>query len=554
MHALRGAGRRLGYNLVRFARRARARSVLGPSGGPRRSWLLVRVGPRLPERRVARRLLATEPQALALVDLLRSLDVAAGDPRVAGVVLRFEGSPGSFSTAEALRRAVGSLRKAGKPVWAWSESFDALSYYVASAADRIDVPPTGSLQLVGLRSQQPFLGELLRKVGVRAEVVRVGSNKAAAEPLVRRKMSEPQREQVTAYQTELFDELVRGIASGRDLAEELVRQHIDEGPHGAQAALERGLFDGCRYPDEVDGALREELEAGAGGEDAPDTGSPPTVDVSTYFSLVGCDVGRRPLLRELPRVAYVVVEGPIRLGRSTRGVASQRYRELFRRLMLDDELCGVVLRIASPGGDAVASDLLHRAIAQLAACKPVVVSMADVAASGGYYLAAAAHCVLAERTTLTGSIGVVGGKLDLSGLYARIGIDVDAVESGERAGLYSETRGFTPSERQALQAEMRSLYETFKQRVAEGRSLAERDVEKAAQGRIWSGERARVLQLVDALGGPLEALAEVRERAGLEPAAPFLLEVHPQRPALRDLGGVFSPFSSAAGRARADFG
>lgn len=536
MRSLRGLGSRLRHNAVRVVRRATARSVLGKRAGRDRFWLLVRVGPRIGDLRANALPFSREPGPVALVDLLRALEVAGDDPRVAGVVLRFEsgeGGFGGFARAATLRRAIVRLRESGKVVWAWGETYDALAYSVACAADRVELPPSGALQLVGLRSQQWFVRELLDRLGVRAEVVRIGSSKAAAEPLLRRSMSEEQREQVDAFQSEVFDELVSAIATGRDLDEATVRRHIDEGPHAAGEALERGLLDACRYPDEVEAALCAALDAEPAGETGD--AAAPLVEASTYFALHAGDAGWRPLGGDLPRLAYVVAAGAIHRGRASRGIASQRYAELFARLMRDDEVRGVVLRIDSPGGDAVASDLLHRSVERLARCKPVVVSMGEVAASGGYYLAAGAHRVLAERATLTGSIGVIGGKLDLSGLYERLGVDVDAVERGARAGILSETRGFTPDERNALQREMRALYATFKERVAKGRSLDAGAVESAAQGRIWSGERARALGLVDALGGPLEALAEVCERAGVARGERFLLDIHPRRAVLAGL-------------------
>jgi protease-4 len=542
---LRGLGRRLGHNAVRVVRRIVARNVLDkPARGGGR-WLLVRIGPRLGERRARALPFSHEPGALALIDVLRAFEAAARDDRIQGVVLRFEGDPGGFARAATLRRAIARLREAGKAVWAWGESYDALEYYVACAADRVLLPPSGSLHLVGLRSQQWFGRELLDKLGVRAEVVRIGSNKAAAEPLVRRRMSQEHREQVDAFQAEVFDELVAAIAAGRGLDAEVVCRHIDEGPHSAEDALGRGLFDACCYPDEVEAALRgagEPAGSASDGDEADDDS--PLVDVAAYIALHAADVGWQPALRELPRLAYVVTHGSIRRGRSHRGVASQRYAELFASLMRDDDVRGVVLRVDSPGGDAVASDLLHRAIERLAERKPVVVSMGEVAASGGYYLAAGAHRVLAERTTLTGSIGVLGGKLDFSGLYERLGIDVDAIERGERAGLLSETRGFTPDERRAVQRQMRALYATFKDRVAQGRSLEPAAVEAAAQGRIWSGEQARSLGLVDVVGGPLEALAEVCERAGLAVGERFLLDIHPQQPTLGSLRSLVGELAS----------
>jgi protease-4 len=210
-------------------------------------------------------------------------------------------------------------------------------------------------------------------------------------------------------------------------------------------------------------------------------------------------------------------------------------RRLLEAIGRDGGVRGVVLRIDSPGGDGVASDLLWRAVAQLKREKPVVASMGDVAASGGYYLASAADAVFAEAGTLTGSIGVVGGKPNLEALYRRIGVGRDAVERGARAGLLSEARGFTPGERAAVREDMAALYATFVARVAEGRGLPAQAVERVAQGRVWSGARAHALGLVDAIGGPLEALRETRRRAGLREGERILIDVHPQRSALAGL-------------------
>jgi protease-4 len=262
------------------------------------------------------------------------------------------------------------------------------------------------------------------------------------------------------------------------------------------------------------------------------------VEAPAYFALHASDPGWRPWLRDLPRVAYVVAEGAIHRGGGLRGIACDSYRVLLEHLSRDAGVCGVVVRVASPGGDGLASDLLHRALSVLRREKPVVVSMGEVAASGGYYLAAGADAVLAESATVTGSIGVVGGKLNLAGLYERFGIARDAVERGARAGMLSETRGFTPGERSALRREMESLYETFLARVAEGRSLSRDSVAKVAGGRVFSGARAARLGLVDRLGGPLEALAEVRRRAGLAPDERVLVEVHPRAPRLPGLGAL----------------
>jgi protease-4 len=217
---------------------------------------------------------------------------------------------------------------------------------------------------------------------------------------------------------------------------------------------------------------------------------------------------------------------------------SDGYRELFEEIRRDERVRGLVLRIDSGGGDAVASDLLWRSISLVAEEKPVVVSMGDVVASGGYYMASAADEVLAEAGTVTGSIGVVGGKVNLEGLYRRIGVAKEGIERGARAGLLSENRGFTPDERSAVRREMAVLYEIFVDRVARGRKLSVDDAREVAEGRVWSGSRARQVGLVDAIGGPLEALLAARRRAGLRRDEPVILDRHPRLPripGLRDL-------------------
>jgi protease-4 len=235
----------------------------------------------------------------------------------------------------------------------------------------------------------------------------------------------------------------------------------------------------------------------------------------------------------------VVARGAIGRGVGWRGISSEGLSELLERLRLDRRVLGVLLRIETGGGDALASDLLNRAVKQLTRDKPVVVSMGEVAASGGYYVAAGADAIFAEAATLTGSIGVVGGKINLEGLYRRLGVAKEVVERGARAGLYSEARGFSHDERAAVERAMEAIYATFLARVAQGRELSLEDVQGVAQGRIWSGRRALSLGLVDALGGPMEALDELRRRAGLDEAEVYELELHPRRSRLPELRSFF---------------
>jgi protease-4 len=525
---LRMAGR-VGANLARATRRLFAGAALPRGAG---FWLLVRLAPPLGELATAR--VPFRPDgSLSLLEVLETLERAAGDPQVDGVLLRFAGAPLGFAKALSLRRAVEGVRAAGKPVAAWGERLDAHEYLVASAATRLWLAPVGELFLVGLRLEGFYLRGLLDRLEVKPEVIRIGRHKSAAEHLTRESMSPEEREQLEELIGDLYRELIARIAAGRGLAPDAVRALVDRGPFRAGVAAEAGLTDGCLYPDEFPAAL--DALTPIPPADRPGPRRARLVEAALYHALRGGDAGWRPLSRGLPRIAYVVTRGAIHRGSSPRGIASDGLRRLLSALSGDDEVRGVVLRIESPGGDGLASDLLWRAVSQLAKHKPVVASMGEVAASGGYYLASAADAVFAEAGTLTGSIGVVGGKANLEGLYRRIGLGRDGVERGARAGLLSEVRGFTPDERGALRDDMAALYATFVARVAEGRGLSAQAVEDVAQGRVWSGVRARALGLVDALGGPLEALHEARRRAGLREGERVLVDAYPRLPALPGL-------------------
>ncbi len=534
-------GRRLAANAGRALRRG-----IGHAALPRRRgfWVRLRLSPPLGELRMPPWPFAGElPQSL--LEVLEVLETAARDPQVDGVLLHLAGAPRGWSRVHAVRRAVERVREAGKPVAAYADCLEAEDLLVASAASRIFLPETGSVFLVGLRSESLFLRGLAERLEVQPEIIRVGSHKTAGEIFTRDSMSPEQREQMETLLDDIFQELLNGIADGRKLALEEVRALVDRGPFRAPAALEAGLIDACRYPDELEAEL-EKLSP-VPPDDRPGPRRVQLVEAPVFHALRARDPGWRPLLGDLPRIAYVVASGAIHRGAGARGIASDLMQDLFERIRRDPGVRGVVLRLDTPGGDGLASDLIWRAVTRLGRDKPVVVSMADVAASGGYSVATAADAVFAEAGTITGSIGVVGGKVNLEGLYRRIGVFKDAVERGARAGLWSETRGFTPPERAAMRSQMEEVYETFVDRVAKGRGLPAEQVQQIAQGRVWSGARAHSLGLVDALGGPLEALREVRRRAGLAEDARFLLDLHPRRPRLPSLRALAGLIARGAG-------
>jgi protease-4 len=512
--------RRIGEGAARWLRRTAARRSL-----PRRGPFWVSLELPAPLHDVPGRFAGERAQTL--LGVLQTLDAIADEPRVHGVLLSLRGAPGGLAAVQSLRRALDAVRARGKTIAAWAESLDLTSLYVASAADALWIPETGRVHAVGLRADAYYLRDLLAQLDVKPEVVRIGTHKSAGEMFTEHRMSDEQREQLEAILSDHFDALVEAIAAGRGQTPLRVREWIDRGRYTAAVALEAGLVDGFAYRDELEdkvGELASRL--------AVTPGRPDLVDARTLWVL---RANARRTVRTPPRIAVLFASGAISHGEHARGIASRAAEETLAALAKDARVRGVVLRIDSPGGDALASDLLWRAVRALRREKPVVASVGEMAASGGYYIASAADCVIAERSSLTGSIGVIGGKLDVSRLFQRLGIGHDAVERGARAGMHSAARGFTDEERELVRDEMHALYETFVARVAEGRGLATAAVERAAQGRVFTGGRALALGLVDALGGPLEALAEVRRRAGLRRAEPVLVDLHPRVSALRAL-------------------
>jgi protease IV len=502
-----------------------ARRLASPLLLPRgRFWLRIALETSVPELAPRMGTLSLRPAGPPLHALLEALASAAADRRVEGVLLRLRGAPVSLAQALALRRAFAALRAAGKPVVVYAEQLGSEELFLAAAASRIFVPEAGSVAPLGLRIETLFLRDLLDRLGVRVEVLRVGEFKSAAEGLVRRGMSEAQRSQLEALVEDLYDVWIDGIAEGRGLAPARVRELVDGAPYRARAAREAGLIDACLFPDELERALAELAgrPAPAGGET-----SVAVADLAAYLAIRARDPGLRAPFAEIPRIAYVVATGMVRGGSGAAGIASEAYRALLRRLELDPAVRAAVLRIESPGGDGLASDLLWRSVRRLAAVKPVVASLGAVAASGGYYLASAADAILSESATLTGSIGVVGGKLDLAELLRRVGVAREGVERGARAGLLSAARAMTPAERSAVRADLHAVYELFLERVAEGRRMTRDAVHAVARGRVWSGRRALAEGLVDALGGPLEALAEARRRSGIAEGERVRVEVLP---------------------------
>jgi protease-4 len=437
--------------------------------------------------------------------LLSRLRQLRDDPSVGGVAVTIDDLDLGLGRTGEVRRALAELA-ATKDVVAYVRGGRIAEYWLATAADRVYSPPAAELEVGGLASSTPFLREGLAKIGVAFEVVAAGRYKSAPDPLVRREMSDAQREAADALLDELFARIVRDVAAARQLPEDRVRALVERGLFTSTEAAEARLLDGIAWPDELAARLRP------GARSAPLPG---------YARPRG---RRAQRWGSPPVIAVIPVEGAIVQGRSRRSpvggpfAGAESIVAQLRRAADDRSVRAIVLRVDSPGGDALASDLIGREVARARARgKPVVASLGDAAASGGYLVAVAADEIVSEPSTLTGSIGVFAVKPDFSGLLGRIGVNVVTLRRGEHADLRSSARPWTADERALVERQIAAFYDAFKLRVADGRRLPADAVERVAQGRVWTGAQAKERGLVDRLGTFADAVERAMERAGLRP-------------------------------------
>jgi protease-4 len=486
----------------------------------------------------------------ALIDRLREL---AGDAALTGVVVRAGGIEISLPDAVELRAAIHDLRRAGKTVACHAERAANAGYLVLAACDRIAIAPLGEVAITGPAAMPVHIKPLLDKLGIQADFLHVGAYKGAAEPLTLDAPSQQMEETLGAILDRRYQTMVDAIAGERKLAPDVVKARIDTALFPSEQARAAGLVD------EV--AAFESFRAGAIGgagwtqlELSPGRGNP-LAGMQRVMEFLGALPVDRP---SGDHVALVYALGTIVDGRgdgvlgAREQIASHTLVAALRALTDDDRVKAVVLRIDSGGGSAQASELIWRAVAELVAKKPVIASMSDVAASGGYYIASGATRIFALDDTLTGSIGVVGGKLAVRGALTRLGVNTFPIGRGKRATMMASVGPWSDDERGAVRSAMEEVYRVFVGRVAAGRGKPAADIDRIAQGRVWTGARARELGLIDEIGGLDAALAEARKLAKLD--AGTGLEVYPPAPTLRDLvvglGEVQAP--SGLGAAGAD--
>jgi protease-4 len=471
---------------------------------------------------------------LSLIGLLRW---AREDDKLRAVLIRCGHLEVSWARIQGLRRSLRALREAGKQVWVHLDGGGFPEYYLASAADRLSVTPAGTLEVVGLAAESMFFLDALEAFGVRAEVVQMGAYKSAGESFTRREMSAEHREMMESVIDDLYGQLVEDIALARKLEPAEVRGAIDDGPFLAKEALAKRLIDAVEYDDQTEDQLKAEIADAA------------LIEEEDYSVRRGREI-RRELLRGAPRrMAVVHVTGTIKMDEGAsvigrgRGAAATTLKKCLKEIREREDIEAVVLRVSSPGGSGLASDLIWRELVRTAEQKPLSVSFGDVAASGGYYVAVAGKKVFAEPGSLTGSIGVIAGKADLRGLYDKVGVRKDIVSRGRHAALYSDYAPLGDSERQRIRDEAGAFYADFVAKVAAGRGMSPDETDAIAQGRVWTGRQAWSRGLVDELGGFEEAFDDAKSTMGLAPTAPVLVERFPKpvsfwRTALgRRLGG-----------------
>ncbi len=475
------------------------------------------------------------PQGLARV--YRLLDGAVTDENVAGVVVNIQEARLGFAKAQEVGTLLQAIADSGKFVDCYLESAGVgnsgtVAYLLATACQSITLPPLGEVNLVGLFADSAFLKGTLDKLKIEPQMGHVGEYKSAAETFVETEHSEAAKEALGAVLDDLYGQVVDAVSASRGLSADAVRSLIDRAPLSPQVALDEGLIDEIAYPDTFEDRIKEKA-----GEDAR------MVPLSEYAA-VGDPFSSR-------RLAVVFAQGTIVRGTSgTDPWSQQRYigadtmRELFRELRDDDDVEAVILRINSPGGSPIASDLILRELELLRDEKPVIVSMSDVAASGGYYIAAKANRIVADPATVTGSIGVVGGKLATGRFQEELlGITHDEIKRGANADFYSSVRPWNEEQVARFQELMQRTYDVFVDQVASGRDMTREEVHEVARGRIWSGERAQEIGLVDELGGLKRAVAVARETAGIDPDEEIYLDFYPRPPSLLEaLAEGLAPF------------
>ena len=466
--------------------------------------------------------------AMTVTNVWTSLRMAAVDSHVKAVVVEPSGLTAGWAKLEEIRQDLVQFRKSNKPVYAYLRTPNTRDYYVALAADRIYSGPEEPLMLKGLRAEMMYFKKTLDKLGANVEVEHAGKYKDFGDMFTRSDMSPETREVMTSVVDDLYGNLVAKIAESRKKSAQEVLDIIDQGPFTAKQALKVGLLDELSFEDEMWGALKNKLAS---------SGELVKLSGEKYLKVPPSTVG----LQGKSRVALVIGEGDIvRGGPDDNGadessLTSYGFDKILAQVTNDSSIKGVVVRIDSPGGEVTASDDIWRQMNLLSKKKPTVISMSDLAASGGYYMAMTGDPIVAYPGTLTGSIGVVFGKPNIRGLYEKLGITKDAIQRGKHADIDSDYTALTPEERDKLRQGIDESYQEFLSKVATARHHTTSEIDQVAQGRVWLGSQAKAHGLVDELGGLDTAIELVKKKANIPSGEQITLVTYPPRRNVLDI-------------------
>jgi len=436
---------------------------------------------------------------IGLDDVLANIEKAKNDEKIKGIYLKGGSLMGGFASMKEIRDALVDFKKSGKFVIAYADTYMQSNYYLASVADKVLINPEGMLELKGLNADLVFFKNTLDKIGVEMQVVKVGTFKSAVEPYITTKMSDANREQITVYMTSIWKTMLKDISESRKLSVDTLNAFADQMImfQPTQKAVEYALVDSMVYADEVDSIMKSfakdyKLVKHSAMTKVPDDIKFEKDKVAVIYAIGGIDGG------------------------DGEGIVSEDLVETINEVAKDEAVKSVVFRVSSPGGSAYGSEQIWRALTKLKEKKPLIVSMGDYAASGGYYISCMADVIVAQPNTITGSIGIFGLIPNIAGLNNKLGLTYDGVKTNKMSDMLSINRPFRPEERDLMQAYVNRGYELFVKRCADGRNKKVDEIKAIAEGRVWTGEDALKLGLVDKIGGIDEAIALAVKKAKLK--------------------------------------
>lgn len=446
-------------------------------------------------------------KSLGLREIIQNINRSAKDPKIKALFLDVSNFPGGFATLEEIRNALVEFKKSGKPIYAYGENFTEKAYYLNSVADKLYLNPEGLFEFNGLSSEYTFYKGALDKLGIEVQVFRVGKYKSFVEPYTLDKMSDANRTQITSYLGSIYQDYINKISQARnynrDSLQEIANsQKVTE----ANEAEKYHLVNGLRYRDEVLDELKKLVHV-------------KTIQDLHFVSLNQYDESGEIEEKETgSQIEVIYASGDINSGEGTRKtIGSEQMSRIIRQARLDDHVKAVVLRVNSPGGSSLASDVIWREVSITQKVKPVIVSMGDLAASGGYYISCAASKIFAQPNTITGSIGIFGIIPNTQKFFnEKLGITFDRVNTGKYSDILTVTRPLKEDEKAIIQNQVNHGYQSFLDRVSKGRNKTKAEIDSIAQGRVWTGEQALKNGLVDKLGGMEDAIKEAAKEAKLQ--------------------------------------